>query len=155
MAVEDDGPGIEVGERDRVFERFYRASDYAHSGEGGYGLGLAIAKAIVVEHDGEIRIEARAEGGARAVVELPGFNLAASDFDLNPPALSVPLASPGRSPPASGSLRPRPRYRDGDCHAARRTIDALIHYRFHIDHTTLQVDHESDAVLKIAPIATP
>ena len=43
--------------------------------------------------------------------------------------------------------------RDRDCHAARGVMDALIHDRFGIEHTTLQVDHEGDALLDIAPLA--
>jgi cobalt-zinc-cadmium efflux system protein len=39
-----------------------------------------------------------------------------------------------------------------DCHAVRRTLEALLHDRFSIDHTTLQVEHrESDRLLTIAP----
>jgi cobalt-zinc-cadmium efflux system protein len=43
--------------------------------------------------------------------------------------------------------------RDADCHAARRQIEAMLHERFHIHHTTLQVDHEGGALLAIAPHA--
>jgi two-component system phosphate regulon sensor histidine kinase PhoR len=50
--VTDDGPGVPMAERDRIFERFYR-SDRAREG-GGTGLGLAIAKHIVGAHGGRI-----------------------------------------------------------------------------------------------------
>jgi signal transduction histidine kinase len=67
--VVDEGPGIAPGDRDRVFERFYRA-DAARSG-GGAGLGLAIARWIVELHGGAIRAEDAEPRGCRMVVELP------------------------------------------------------------------------------------
>jgi cobalt-zinc-cadmium efflux system protein len=41
---------------------------------------------------------------------------------------------------------------DSDCHAARRAMEAMLHERFGLEHTTLQVDHEGGDLLKIAPI---
>ena len=61
FSVADTGVGIERGDLERVFERFYKA-DRARSG-GGTGLGLAIAKHIVQAHGG--RIEARSDGPGR------------------------------------------------------------------------------------------
>ena len=63
------GPGIPAAERDRVFERFYRA-DPARA-TGGAGLGLAIARWIVDLHGGSIHVEEHEPRGARMVVELP------------------------------------------------------------------------------------
>ncbi len=40
---------------------------------------------------------------------------------------------------------------DRDCHAARREMEAMLHERFKLDHTTLQVDHSSGGLLEIAP----
>jgi cobalt-zinc-cadmium efflux system protein len=42
---------------------------------------------------------------------------------------------------------------DSDCHAARREMEAMLHERFGLDHTTLQVDHSGGALLEIAPHA--
>ena len=53
LSVEDSGSGIAPAERDRVFERFYRAP--ASPGDGS-GLGLAIVREIARQHGGEVRI---------------------------------------------------------------------------------------------------
>jgi cobalt-zinc-cadmium efflux system protein len=44
--------------------------------------------------------------------------------------------------------------RDGDCHAIRRELERLLHERFGLDHTTLQVDHTSERLLGISPLRT-
>jgi len=42
--------------------------------------------------------------------------------------------------------------RDEDCHTIRRELEELLHERFGVDHTTLQVDHTSDRLLAIRPL---
>lgn len=42
---------------------------------------------------------------------------------------------------------------DSDCHAARRAMEAMLHERFGLDHTTLQVDHSGGELLRIEPVA--
>ena len=69
VRIADRGPGIPVGERERVFEAFYRGDSAL--GRPGSGLGLAIARAIVVAHGGRIWIEGAPAGGAVVVFELP------------------------------------------------------------------------------------
>ncbi|MHB8688923.1 MAG: sensor histidine kinase [Candidatus Dormibacteraceae bacterium] len=69
LTVGDDGPGIPVGERERVFERFYR-SDRARTGQGA-GLGLSIARWIVEQHRGRILAGDGPDGGAAMSVDLP------------------------------------------------------------------------------------
>jgi two-component system, OmpR family, sensor histidine kinase TctE len=69
LCVEDNGPGIPASERERVFERFYRASTAV---PGGNGLGLAIVREIVATHSGSVRLEAGGGGtGLLAIVTLP------------------------------------------------------------------------------------
>jgi two-component system sensor histidine kinase KdpD len=68
VRVADEGPGVPLEERERVFEPFYRRDDGHRVGS---GLGLAIARAIVVAHGGRIWIEAVPAGGAAVVFELP------------------------------------------------------------------------------------
>jgi two-component system, OmpR family, sensor kinase len=55
LTVADDGPGIPVEERSRVFERFYRGSNGRRSGPG-TGLGLAIVAELVERWGGEVRL---------------------------------------------------------------------------------------------------
>jgi two-component system, OmpR family, phosphate regulon sensor histidine kinase PhoR len=63
MWVQDDGPGIPLEARDRIFERFYRL-DRARSREtGGTGLGLAIVKHIVQAHGGEVWVRSEVGQG--------------------------------------------------------------------------------------------
>jgi signal transduction histidine kinase len=67
ILVDDDGPGIPVETRSRIFDPYFTTQT------DGTGLGLAIVKKIVVEHGGRIEVE-RSEtlGGARFVMHLPG-----------------------------------------------------------------------------------
>lgn len=69
--VRDDGPGIPVESRDRVFERFYRV-DRARSREtGGTGLGLSIVKHIVQAHGGEVWLKSELGEGTTFHFTLP------------------------------------------------------------------------------------
>ena len=71
LIVEDDGPGIAEGEREMVFEPFYRVDSSRSSSTGGSGLGLAITKQIVDAHGGRISLETSNGGGARFAISLP------------------------------------------------------------------------------------
>ena len=71
VLVEDEGPGIPQERLEAMFEPFVRGEDSRSAETGGAGLGLAIARNIVVAHGGTIRLENRAEGGLRASVHLP------------------------------------------------------------------------------------
>ncbi|HEV7949297.1 MAG TPA: HAMP domain-containing sensor histidine kinase [Glaciihabitans sp.] len=71
FSVEDDGNGIAVADRERVFDRFVRLDDARARDTGGSGLGLAIVKEIVVAHGGAVRLSESTLGGARIEVEFP------------------------------------------------------------------------------------
>ncbi len=74
FAVVDDGPGIPLAERERVFERFHRTDPGRARAAGGAGLGLAIVQAIVEAHGGQVRARDSANGtGAQIELVLPGF----------------------------------------------------------------------------------
>jgi len=71
LVVEDTGPGVPAQDAERIFEPFARL-DAARGGDvGGVGLGLAIARSIVIAHGGTITVERGAGGGARFVIRLP------------------------------------------------------------------------------------
>jgi signal transduction histidine kinase len=69
LSVADDGPGIRPEDRERVFERFYRA-DRSRRGDGA-GLGLAIARWITDQHGGRILAANGSDGGAVFYVDIP------------------------------------------------------------------------------------
>jgi two-component system OmpR family sensor kinase len=69
VTVSDDGPGIAPEDRERVFERFFRADKARH--EPGAGLGLSIARWIVEQHRGRILAGESPGGGAAMYVDLP------------------------------------------------------------------------------------
>jgi two-component system, OmpR family, sensor kinase len=71
LAVADNGIGIPEVDRDRVFERFYRADKARSRASGGSGLGLAICKSIVEAHRGTITFLPTAEGGSTFRVSFP------------------------------------------------------------------------------------
>jgi signal transduction histidine kinase len=68
--VDDEGPGVSLSERERIFEPFYRGAGQARS-LGGAGLGLAIARSIATAHNGTIAVETAVGGGARMIVRIP------------------------------------------------------------------------------------
>ncbi|MEM9730750.1 MAG: ATP-binding protein, partial [Myxococcota bacterium] len=65
VEVRDNGPGISEENWDRVFDPYYTTKTE------GTGLGLAIVKKVVLEHGGEVVLDAAPEGGARFTIELP------------------------------------------------------------------------------------
>ena len=69
LGVVDDGPGIPMAERERIFERFYRAASTRTAT--GLGLGLTLSAALVEAHGGRIRVEDAPGGGACFVIALP------------------------------------------------------------------------------------
>lgn len=70
IAVIDTGVGIPKEERDRIFERFFRASNVQSVTDTGLGLGLHICRRIVAEHGGRIWHEPTPGGGSTFVVAL-------------------------------------------------------------------------------------
>jgi two-component system, OmpR family, sensor histidine kinase BaeS len=85
ITVTDSGPGIPAEVLPRVFERYFRVEGRASGGPGGMGLGLAIARQIVLAHGGTLVAESPPGSGARFVLRLP-----------------VPNAAPARSRALSG-----------------------------------------------------
>jgi two-component system sensor histidine kinase ChvG len=78
VTVDDDGPGIPEESLEKIFERFYTARENSESFGKHSGLGLAIARQIVLAHGGSIHAENRKNGGgnilgARFVIALPSW----------------------------------------------------------------------------------
>ena len=71
LQVSDAGPGIAADQQTRIFEPFYRTPEAQASSKRGLGLGLAICKDIVEQHDGRIWCDSCVGKGSTFVVELP------------------------------------------------------------------------------------
>lgn len=69
--VDDDGPGIPEKTIDSMFEPFSRGDASRNRATGGSGLGLTLARAIARDHDGDIILKNRENGGLRATLMLP------------------------------------------------------------------------------------
>jgi len=90
VVIEDDGPGIPVGEMERVFSPFVRLENSRNTDTGGVGLGLAIARSIVRSHGGDITLKNRPKGGLRVTIILPGVTVIETPDEL--PSESVAAA---------------------------------------------------------------
>lgn len=74
LCVEDQGPGVPVAERDKVWRQFYRlvgGGDTKAPDIAGTGIGLAVVSELVAAYGGRVAIEDVPGGGARFVAELP------------------------------------------------------------------------------------
>jgi PAS domain S-box-containing protein len=80
VSVTDTGMGVPHGEREALFERFYRASNARAARIPGSGLGLSVARAIARMHGGEISITSGEGGGTVVLVTIP----VGSHQDLEP-----------------------------------------------------------------------
>jgi signal transduction histidine kinase len=82
VRVADTGPGIPPEHLPHVFERFYRVDQARSRGEGGTGIGLAIARSIVESHGGRIWAESEVGSGSVFAFDLP---IAREAHDDRPP----------------------------------------------------------------------
>ncbi len=81
MSVTDTGPGISAEELPRIFDRFYRSDKARKAQSGGHGLGLSIARIIVVAHGGKMTVRSKENVGTTFLVKLP---LAAEESKATP-----------------------------------------------------------------------
>jgi signal transduction histidine kinase len=72
VVFQDHGGGIAAADLPHIFERFYRGDPSRTRATGGFGLGLAIAKALVEAYGGTITADSLPGQGTRMTVELPG-----------------------------------------------------------------------------------
>lgn len=70
LAVQDDGPGLSVGQQEQIFTPFYRQKSTRDNCKG-FGLGLAYVRRIVELHQGQIEVQSQAGQGARFEITLP------------------------------------------------------------------------------------
>jgi two-component system osmolarity sensor histidine kinase EnvZ len=71
IVIDDDGPGIPLADRGRVFRPFVRLDASRNPSTGGVGLGLTIARDVARGHGGDVRLDTSPQGGLRARVHLP------------------------------------------------------------------------------------
>jgi signal transduction histidine kinase len=71
LEVADEGVGIPLSERERIFEKFYRVGRSETQGRRGSGVGLALVKHIVEAHGGRVTVDSRPGEGSRFTLHLP------------------------------------------------------------------------------------
>ncbi len=71
VTIDDDGPGIPADKREEVFKAFYRIEGSRNKETGGVGLGLSIAKDVIVSHGGKIELLDSPIGGLRVLISIP------------------------------------------------------------------------------------
>lgn len=96
LAVADQGPGVAAADRERIFDKYYRADNTA--GTAGSGLGLHLVRAIMTAHGGTATCRAVPPQGSRFVLDFPPE----ADAVIDDHAL------PGSAPPAHGGSDGRP-----------------------------------------------
>ena len=73
LKVKDNGPGIPLEHQDRIFERFYRLDKGRGRDRGGSGLGLALVKHLMLNHNGQIKLISDAQNGCEFICEFPKY----------------------------------------------------------------------------------
>lgn len=73
VTVEDTGIGMKKEDMNKIFERFYRADTVRNGGVDGHGLGLSIAKLIVLKHVGTIKVRSQFTRGSSFSIVLPDY----------------------------------------------------------------------------------
>ena len=71
LSVRDEGQGISPEDLPKIFDRFYRSDKARKSDTGGHGLGLSIARIIVIAHNGKLRVRSKLGSGTTFSVLLP------------------------------------------------------------------------------------
>jgi signal transduction histidine kinase len=89
IRVDDQGPGIDAAERERVWEPFTRCARDANSAVAGSGIGLAVVRELMGFHGGRAWVESTPSGGARFILELPASPVIAPTSPRSAEALAT------------------------------------------------------------------
>ena len=90
LAVEDQGPGIDPVDQERVFQRFWRGDPREGREQGRSGLGLTIVRQIAEAHGGEVKLVSQVDHGSAFALWLPA--LISSDPGSPPPSFPPSIA---------------------------------------------------------------
>ena len=101
ISVADQGIGIAESDRERIFERFYRADPARSRATGGTGLGLAIVKHVATNHGGSVRVWSVEGSGSTFTLRLPAAS------NLGRPRTAI-MPSPARSADDNDGINPFP-----------------------------------------------
>ncbi len=71
VSVEDNGVGIKKEDLKNIFDRFYRSDKSRNKETGGFGLGLNIAKSIITDHKGRIKVITKENEGSKFIITIP------------------------------------------------------------------------------------
>lgn len=88
VCVRDRGPGVPVGDLERIFEPFYRVSVARERDVGGTGLGLTITARVVSLHGGQVSARNHPDGGLAVTIVFPMFTKSQS----KPSEVALPRA---------------------------------------------------------------
>jgi len=86
VTVSDEGPGISAEDRERLFDRYYRAEGARGRNVGGSGLGLAICHEVALAHGGRLWFENAPGGGSAFFLALPSWRAVQTDDQQSVPA---------------------------------------------------------------------
>jgi two-component system osmolarity sensor histidine kinase EnvZ len=76
ILIDDDGPGVPEQDRETVFQPFFRLENSRNASTGGIGLGLTIARDVMLSHGGTLTLDRSPHGGLRARCALPASDVA-------------------------------------------------------------------------------
>jgi signal transduction histidine kinase len=71
LTVDDAGPGIPIGQREAVLQRFTRLDETPSTSSGGFGLGMSIIGAVIAAHGGRLELLDSPLGGLRVQITIP------------------------------------------------------------------------------------
>lgn len=81
IRVSDEGPGVPVADRERIWEAYHRLGRDANGPVGGSGIGLALVRELALRHGGDVRVDDAPGGGAAFTIEIPAKLSSAPAFD--------------------------------------------------------------------------